>query len=64
VLHDRIHADAATAESRPSLTALAGGIEEIRQLLAIREPLYRQTMTKELDVTNCSMDEVVLRIVQ
>jgi len=36
----RIHADATTAERRPNLTA-AGGLAEIEQLLAAREPLYR-----------------------
>jgi shikimate kinase len=36
----RINADATTAERRPNLTA-AGGLAEIEQLLAAREPLYR-----------------------
>jgi shikimate kinase len=36
----RIEADATTAERRPNLTA-AGGLAEIEQLLAAREPLYR-----------------------
>jgi shikimate kinase len=36
----RIDADATTAERRPNLTA-AGGLAEIEQLLAVREPLYR-----------------------
>ena len=53
-LHDRIHADPRTAANRPSLTHLGGGIEEIRSLLLIREPLYRAVMTEELDVTNLS----------
>jgi shikimate kinase len=53
-LHDRIHADPRTAATRPSLTHLGGGIEEIRALLAIREPLYRWVMTDELDVTSLS----------
>lgn len=36
----RIEADAATAARRPNLTG-AGGIEEVRAMLAIREPIYR-----------------------
>jgi shikimate kinase len=56
-LHDRIHADPRTAANRPSLTHLAGGIEEIRSLLLIRDPLYRAVMTEELDVTNLSATE-------
>jgi shikimate kinase len=35
----RIHADPTTAERRPNLAG--GGLAEIEQLLAVREPLYR-----------------------
>jgi len=59
VLHDRIHADPLTAHNRPSLTHLGGGIEEIRALLAIREPIYRAVMTDELDVTDLDTDRAV-----
>lgn len=61
-LHKRIHADAATAANRPSLTHLGGGLAEIEKLLADREPIYRETMTAELDVTNLSLDEAMARI--
>lgn len=37
----RIHGDPTTSERRPNLTA-GGGLPEIEQLLAIREPLYRE----------------------
>jgi shikimate kinase len=57
VLHERIQADQTTAATRPALTHLGGGIDEIRSLLAQREPLYREVMTAELDVTNLSIDE-------
>jgi shikimate kinase len=59
VLHERITADAATAENRPALTSLGGSAEEIQQLLDVREPVYRQTMTAELEVTNQSIDDAV-----
>jgi shikimate kinase len=36
----RIDADASTSARRPKLTA-AGGLREIEELLAVREPLYR-----------------------
>jgi shikimate kinase len=58
VLCQRICADPATTANRPNLTA-AGGLEEVKHLLAVREPLYRQTMTAELDVTNLSPVEAV-----
>lgn len=38
----RLRTDPTTAARRPNLTA-AGGIEEVRTLIAAREPLYRKT---------------------
>jgi len=63
-LHRRITADPATAASRPSLTRLAGSVEEIRQLLAAREPVYRLLCTAELDVTGLSPEEAAVRVVR
>jgi shikimate kinase len=63
-LHARIHSDPATAANRPALTHLGGGIEEVRTLLARREPLYRAAATYELDVTSLCVDEVVTRLEQ
>lgn len=37
----RISADRTTADRRPNLTS-AGGLREIEELLAVREPLYRE----------------------
>jgi shikimate kinase len=62
VLHQRITSDPATLAMRPNLTELGGGIEEIRALLAQREPLYREVMSFELDVTNLSPQEAVVHI--
>jgi shikimate kinase len=58
----RIRADATTTANRPNLTGLGGGIDEIRSVLASREPIYRQVMTHEVDVTNTSVDDVVQAI--
>ncbi|MGC4030709.1 MAG: shikimate kinase [Tepidisphaeraceae bacterium] len=58
-LHDRIHADPNTVASRPALTHLGGGVEEIAGLLEKRLPLYREVATVELDVSRLSVDEVV-----
>jgi shikimate kinase len=63
-LHRRIQADEATSLTRPSLTGLAGTLEEIEQLLAHREPVYRSVMTAELDVTNLSVEDAVVYIVR
>jgi shikimate kinase len=61
-LHKRIAADPETAAMRPSLTHLGGSVEEIAKLLAEREPLYRQVMTAELDVTRLTPEEAVVYI--
>ena len=63
-LHQRIQADPQTASTRPSLTQYGGGIEEIEHLLEVREPVYRQCMTAELDVTHLSADEAGVYIVK
>ncbi len=64
VLADRIARDQSTADNRPALTPLGGSIDEVRQLLAIREPIYRSMMTASLDVTHLTPDESVERLAQ
>lgn len=64
VLLQHIRADPDTAKTRPALTELGGGVEEIRKLLAEREPIYRQAMTAELDVTHLTPEEAVVYIVR
>jgi shikimate kinase len=63
-LHQRIHADPQTAATRPNLTSLGGGVAEISKLLKEREPIYREAMHAELDVTNLTPDEAVVYIVR
>ncbi|MBC8106524.1 MAG: shikimate kinase [Anaerolineae bacterium] len=58
-LLNRIQSDPATAANRPSLTGLGGPLQEIESLLKMREPLYRDVMTAELDVTNLNLDEAL-----
>ena len=58
----RIQADPQTAATRPPLTPLGGGIEEISKVLAEREPIYRQVMHAELDVTYLTPEEAVVYI--
>jgi hypothetical protein len=52
-----VEADPRSAATRPNLTSLGGGIDEIKIKLAEREPLYRGLMDKELDVTNLTPEE-------
>jgi shikimate kinase len=63
-LFNRIQSDPITNHSRPHLTSHAGEIKEVESLLALRLPLYRETMTDEIDVTNLSAEQVADRIVQ
>ena len=63
-LHDRIHGDPQTQATRPSLTQLGGSVDEVRELLAKRLPVYRDICTHEIDVTNLSIKEAADQIVE
>jgi shikimate kinase len=56
-----ILADAATRHRRPDLTA-AGGRREIEEMLAHREPLYRQLATVTVDIDGRPIVEIVEEI--
>lgn len=47
-IEQRLHGDATTRERRPNLTT-SGGRAEIEQMLALREPLYRDCATIVVD---------------
>ena len=64
ILFQHIQADPETARTRPALTNLGGGVEEIRKLLTDREPIYRQEMTAELDVTHLTPEDAMVYIVR
>jgi shikimate kinase len=53
----RVNEDPTTAARRPNLTT-SGGIEEIRQLLAQREPFYRECATAVVDTNGRSLGDV------
>ena len=59
-LFKRIQADPQTAANRPPLSPLGGSVAEIEQMLKVREPLYRQVMSAELDVTRLTVDEAMV----
>ncbi|MBI1335510.1 MAG: AAA family ATPase [Phycisphaera sp.] len=48
----RIAQDTQTANARPDLTKLGGGVEEIKAVLAQRDPVYREVADVVFDVTH------------
>jgi shikimate kinase len=51
----RVQEDASTAARRPALTV--GGLAEVEQLLAVREPLYRECANVEVPVADLSPEQ-------
>lgn len=64
VLHRRIAADVATAQTRPNLTNLGGGLEEIKAVLAQRDPVYRAAADQVLKVSDLSPQQTVDQIIR
>ncbi|MBX3441849.1 MAG: shikimate kinase [Planctomyces sp.] len=58
----RLAADPASAGQRPALTGLPPEVE-VRQLLAVREPLYAQTATLELPTADRDVESLVTEII-
>lgn len=63
VIWERLQTDPTTADRRPNLTA-AGGAEEVRAVLAAREPLYRATAHHAIATAGRSPDEVAADILR
>jgi shikimate kinase len=62
VLHARIQADQSTAARRPSLTPFSA-LDEVRRLVAEREPWYRQCARAEIDATSQTPEECAAEII-
>lgn len=61
-LYRRICGDVASSDRRPQLSD-RGGFEEVAELLAAREPLYRELAGKIVQTGDKTPDEVVAEIV-
>jgi shikimate kinase len=59
----RIETDPGTLHRRPNLTP-TGGVEEVRKLLADREPLYREVADLAVDADRPSPDSVAATILK
>ncbi len=64
VLAQRIAADSQSAATRPNLTGKGGGIEEIIEVLALRDPVYRAVADKVFDVTNLAPADAVGHLIK
>jgi shikimate kinase len=61
-IHDRMRNDATTAARRPSLTGLSE-LDEIRTLLAKREPIYAALAELTIDTESKSIAEFANEII-
>ncbi|MBX9788361.1 MAG: shikimate kinase [Pirellulales bacterium] len=57
----RLAADETTRDRRPNLT-VAGGREEIEQLLAVREPLYAECADVTVETSGGTPDEIAAEV--
>lgn len=61
-LEQRISSDTTTSQRRPNLTS-GGGLTEIEQLLAVREPLYRQCAQFTVSTEGQSPEQIAAQVV-
>ena len=60
-IEHRVSADPLTGQRRPNLTT-SGGIQEIREILEQREPIYRECAELELDTQALTPEEIAVKI--
>jgi shikimate kinase len=63
VLNARINADPNSAANRPALTALGGGLVEVKHLIEVREPFYRDVMTREIEATHLNPKQITAMVI-
>ncbi len=60
----RVQADPRSNATRPSLTPLGGGREEIEAVLAQRDPVYRELADRVFDVTHLGPEDAVRYLIE
>ena len=60
----RISQDKKSAATRPSLTSHGGGLEEIKEMLALREPVYEAVADVVFDVTHTDPAAAVRHLIK
>jgi len=63
-LYRRISADTGSADTRPSLTAQGGGVEEIKAVLELREPVYQAVADSVFDVTHTDVKSALRHLIK
>lgn len=63
ILQSRIVADRSSVQARPPLTSV-GGLDEIREILAMREPLYRESAEVTFSSEGRSPEQVARDVVR
>jgi len=63
-LYRRISADTESAKTRPNLTNLGGGVDEIVEMLHRREPVYEAVADKVLDVSHVTIESGVRYLIE
>ncbi len=63
-LFRRISQDKKSAATRPSLTSHGGGLEEIKEMLAKREPVYEAVADEVFDVTHVEPEAAVRYLIK
>lgn len=63
VLYQRIAGDETTPSERPALTDQGGGLQEVEQVLAERDPVYRSVADVVFDATYCTIEQTVQHLI-
>jgi len=61
-LYRRISGDTRSADTRPNLTNLGGGVDEITQMLEKRGPVYEAVADEVMDVSAISVEQAADRV--
>ena len=64
VLYQRITADSRSSETRPSLTALGDGLDEVIHMLKQREPTYEAVADVVLNVSEMNLQQTVEAVLE
>lgn len=63
VIYERMKTDPLTGQRRPNLTS-TGGLQEVQDLLAQRNPLYRQVAHHRIDTEGLSPEQVAFEVIK